>query len=64
MDCIFNCFIPTPVSDTLVLRPAGKTYINGMCESYALEYDADKLKGLLTKSEYEGLVDRINEAII
>jgi hypothetical protein len=64
MDCCFNKFIPHPTNDTLVARPAGKTYINGMSEAFVLEYDAEKLNGLLTKSEFEGILDKINEAII
>lgn len=64
MDICFNAFIPKPTEHTLVMRPAGKTYINGMCEAYRLDYDAEKLSQVLSRSEFEGVVDKINISIM
>lgn len=44
MDCCFNLFIPKSSQDLIVIRPAGKTFINGMCQSYSFdEYDQEIL---------------------
>ena len=37
MDCYFNKFIPKPSEDTIIIRPATKTFVNGMAESYSYE---------------------------
>lgn len=37
MDCVFNAFIPKSTDDMIVIRPASKTFINGMAESYSFE---------------------------
>jgi hypothetical protein len=64
MDCYFNRFIPKSQSDTIVVRPAGKTFINGMCESYSTEdYDNDIVSPYMTISEYNKVIDHINQAL-
>ena len=64
MDCCFNRFIPKSTNDMLVIRPASKTFINGMAEAYSFDdYDERFLKGILFQREYDAIVERINNAI-
>jgi hypothetical protein len=37
MDCCFNKFIPKSKPDLIVIRPMGKTFINGLAESYSFD---------------------------
>ena len=55
MDCCFNRYIPKSQDDMIVIRPAGKTFINGMSEAYSIEdYDENKIKPHgMTRKEYE-----------
>ena len=40
MDACFNRYIPKSSDDTIIIRPASKTFVNGMAEVYSLEdYD-------------------------
>jgi len=55
--------IPDPTSDTWVIRPAVKTFINGMAESYSFNYDKALLSPHLTRKEFDGIVRRINSAL-
>jgi hypothetical protein len=64
MDCLFNRFIPKPTDSTMVLRPGSKTYINGMCDNYQGKYNEEKLKGLMTRNDFEGIIDAINDSLV
>lgn len=58
MDCCFNRFIPKSTQDRIVIRPASKTFINGMSESYSFEdYDNDYLAKYISRKEYERIID-------
>lgn len=35
MDCCFNRYIPKSTSDTIIIRPATKTFVNGMAEAFS-----------------------------
>ena len=49
MDCLFNRFIPKNSTDTLVIRPGAKTFINGMTETFSYDnYDETLLKDVLS----------------
>ena len=64
MDCCFNRYIPKSKPDLLVIRPSSKTFVNGMAESYAYDaYEEHAMKGILTQSEFQAVVERINNAI-
>ena len=48
MDVCFNRYIPKKKLDLLVIRPATKTFVNGMAEAYSYQdYDAELLKGII-----------------
>ncbi len=48
MDSCFNRYIPKSSPDTIIIRPSGKTFINGMAESFSYQdYDEEKLKDIL-----------------
>ncbi|TNV87506.1 hypothetical protein FGO68_gene13423 [Halteria grandinella] len=64
MDCVFNQFIPKSQGDLLVIRPATKTFVNGMAEAYSFEdYDIKLLEWNLSKRDYESMIERINNSI-
>lgn len=63
MDSCFNKLIPKPQASTIIFRPASKTYINGMCDSYQSSYDEEKLNGILTKKEFESIIDKMNDSL-
>ena len=40
MDICFNRYIPKSTDDVIIIRPASKTFVNGMAEAYSMEdYD-------------------------
>jgi hypothetical protein len=43
-----------------VIRPASKTWINGLARSYDAEYDSKLFRDKLTPKEYEILIDELN----
>ena len=64
MDCCFNRFIPKSSKDLVVIRPAAKTFINGMSESYSYEdYKDEDISKYISKKEYEKIVDQINGSL-
>ncbi len=64
MDSCFNKYIPKSTDDMIIIRPAGKTFINGMSEVYSFdEYDPQALKGILTKQDFESMIGKLNNAI-
>jgi len=64
MDCIFNMFIPKSTFNCVIIRPAGKTYINGMASAYSLKYPEEHLKGRLPQGDFEEGIALINETIL
>lgn len=48
----------------LVIRPATKTFINGMAEAYSFEdYDVKLLEWNMSKRDYESMIEKINNSI-
>lgn len=63
MDFIFNRYIPkqeTSIKDnkvsTIVFKPRGKTYINGMCDTYDARYSKSALEPYLTEKEFNHMI--------
>jgi hypothetical protein len=64
MDCCFNLFIPKSKNDLIVIRPMGKTFINGLAESYSFnDYNKEIVGSHMNKSEYERIIDSINNPL-
>ena len=64
MDCVFNRFIPRTSQDTLIIRPYGKTFANGMAQTFSYDdYDETLLKGHLTRREFESVIEEVNNHI-
>eukprot|EP00347_Sterkiella_histriomuscorum_P023681 403333757 len=62
-DCIFNRLVPSSTNKIFIIRPYGKTFVNGLAQSYEEEYDASILKPHLKKSEYLELLDKLNDTL-
>ncbi len=64
MDVCFNRYIPISTQDMLIIRPASKTFVTGMAESYSnADYDPKLMEWNMSKYEYEGMISTINDSI-
>lgn len=64
MDCCCNRFIPVSTNDLIVIRPASKTFVNGMAESYSFEdYNSDIMTQYISRKEYERIIDQVNGSL-
>ena len=60
-----GCCIPKSTNDFVIIRPASKTFINGMAGSYFYDdEDRDLIFKSVSKKEMEDLMDDLNTAII
>eukprot|EP00347_Sterkiella_histriomuscorum_P016461 403353088 len=56
--------IPKSTQDTIIIRPYGKTFANGMAMTYSYDdYDSNLLLSLMSKSDYEFIIEEINNHI-
>ena len=57
-DCCLNKYIPKSTNDMIISRPAGRTYINGMCESFSFNgFHGILHSDLIPLSEYERIIE-------
>lgn len=64
MDCCFNRFIPKSTPDCFVIRPASKTFVNGMAEAYSFkDFDVKLMEWNMSRREFEAMIERINNSI-
>ncbi len=64
MDVCFNRYIPKSSDDTIIIRPASKTFVNGMAEVYSdQDYDSKLLAWNMSRTDYERMIDKLNNAI-
>lgn len=63
MDCLFNRRIPMTTSSVYIIKPASKTWINGIPRSYEIEYDPVFLSPYITERQYERLILTINDVL-
>ena len=63
-DWLFNTQIPRSSSSVVIVRPASKTWVNGLAQTYSELYDEDRLGGYIEQREYEQIMERINDMLI
>jgi hypothetical protein len=63
MDCLFNLQVPRSKENTLIIGPAGKTFVTGLAKSYAGKYDRDILGGRITEDDFKYMIDHLNSII-
>ena len=64
MDCYFNRYIPKSSEDRLIIRPASKTWWNGMSESYSFrDYDPKLMEWQMSQKEFDKMIETINDSI-
>ena len=61
-DFFFNLQIPNSTDTVIVLRPVGKTFINGLGRCYEEEYD-ERLRGRITRQEFTSIIEKINDRL-
>ena len=61
-DWLFNLQIPESTSRVVVLRPASKTFINGMASVYEEDYDQDFLADFMTMHEFSSMMEKLNDS--
>lgn len=64
MDCLFNSRIPDSTTSELVFKPASKTFVTGIASSYDFYYDQTVLGQYIKESQFNYLVNSINEELI
>ena len=62
LDWLFNLQIPESTDRVVVIRPASKTFINGMASAYEEDYDRDFLKDYMTMHEFTSMMERLNDS--
>ena len=62
-DFIFNAQIPKSTDKVVVVRPASKTWVNGLAQTYSEVYD-ERLSDHIEQREYEQIMERINDMLI
>ena len=63
-DCLFNKQIPASCAAYVVVRPASKTWVNGLAQTYSEEYDSERLAPYISEQEYVQTMERINDILI
>ena len=63
MDFLFNKTIPESSNTTLVIRPAGKTWINGLAQQYCEDYDESTMHSFMNEAEFKNVVSHINDIL-
>eukprot|EP00347_Sterkiella_histriomuscorum_P019708 403340592 len=65
LDCIFNRFIPETADELLIVRPDGKTFVNGLAQTFDASYpnDHELLTKNLTQKEYQMILETINDTL-
>ena len=43
MDCLFNKYIPESTPTRIIIPPASKTFLNGLCKKYSESYPQELL---------------------
>lgn len=52
MDCLFNNYIPESTPTRIIIPPASKTFINGLCKKYSEEYP-EELQEILSSLNFK-----------
>ena len=61
MDWIFNLQIPKSQAGALIIRPSGRTFINGVAEEYDIDcYDEELLNGQVSEVDFRYVVGSLN----
>ena len=63
MDCIFNAQIPKSTKNCVIIPPSGKTFINGMANSYSMVYPEEYMSSMLDCKDFHNVMENINESI-
>ncbi len=63
MDCVCNKNIPESTPDRIIIRPAGKTWINGLASRYSDEFPKDLLGKYMTQKEFQEFIGNVNNSI-
>jgi len=63
MDCIFNTCIPHSTKDRIIIRPYGKTFVNGMAASYDFHYPREFLSSVLSEADFTSMMQDINDCV-
>ena len=63
MDWLFNLFIPKSTSEVYIIRPKGKTFINGIASSYSSQYDEEILGEYINHQDFKYMIDYFNEIL-
>ena len=64
MDCIFNLQIPASTKNKVIIRPVGKTFVNGIANSYSMTYPRELLAGRLNEMDFKNIMEDINEGLM
>ena len=63
-DWLFNRQIPESNEVFVVARPASKTWVNGLAQTYSEEFDSKRLQEHISQKEYVQIMERINDILI
>jgi len=64
MDVLFNKMVPPSKDNIHVIRPYGKTFINGLASSFEIDsYNKELLGHYITKTEYESMIENLNDIL-
>lgn len=62
MDCIFNTYIPKSTEYRFIIRPAAKTFVNGIAPLYNETYPPE-ISHYLSEQEYRIFVKKVNKEL-
>lgn len=63
MECLFNRYIPDSTKNLIIIKPIGKTFINGLASSYDESFPIE-LNGKIDELTYKNAIGEINENLI
>ena len=56
--------IPDSSDNIVVVRPSGKTFVTGLASAFDEEYDAERLTDHIAASEYQKMIETINDTLL
>ena len=62
MDCIFNSYIPDSTSRRFIIRPAAKTFVNGIAPVYGETFPGE-LSKYMSEQEFRSFVKKVNKEL-
>ena len=63
MECFFHFLAPKSTNSIIILKPTGRTFINGLSTSYDSNYPS-KLEPYINENIFKQLIVEINETLI